>query len=502
MQFPGDFEQATDSRLWAPKDGAVSFSYSDGEPTEQYLIGCLGSARDLSTGSEELGRCIRDWPTLYHLSPLRANLLRPIDFSQVSTILELGAGCGALTRYMGELGKEVIAVEGSFPRAKIGCLRTAGLENVQFVATPFQDVSFPSKFDMVTMVGTLEYSAKYIGGENPYGQALALAKSFLKPDGVLVLAIENRLGSKYFQGCGEDHTGIPYDGLEGYPSGAEACTFGEPELRQLLARSGYPHAKFLYPYPDYKLPRAMLFEPGVPDSSSEPFIYQWLGSGKPLDYSGLAVPETFDPFLLNKHLEINSLLGAMANSFLVLAGSEDGSTEPFLPSGRVLEQYLNWPGGACGKEGVHQSEDGYFRFSTHEAEGDKPLVVGESLLERMVCALKSKKGDPHFSFGEELRAWFAYLEALSESDSGDPFLQGDDYDRIPSNLVYNQEGVLEPFRTGVCLPSRIPMETVINRGLILLWKDYRHLLEPLFPGGISPCEDTWVTMAKETFGLQ
>ena len=39
----------------------------------------------------------------------------------------------------------------------------------------------------------------------------------LAPGGKLVIAIENRLGLKYWAGCTEDHVGKYFESLENYP---------------------------------------------------------------------------------------------------------------------------------------------------------------------------------------------------------------------------------------------------------------------------------------------
>src|SRR5210317_759869 len=75
--------------------------YSDGDDVERRLKKIIQGAADVSVTSVELiGHCT-DWPTRYHLSSQRANLLRPFEEQLVGKqILEIGAGCGAITRYL------------------------------------------------------------------------------------------------------------------------------------------------------------------------------------------------------------------------------------------------------------------------------------------------------------------------------------------------------------------------------------------------------------------
>ena len=96
-----------------------SIDYSDGEEVEQRLQHIIDTASDISSLSPELRQHCTDWPTIYHLSGLRANILRPFEISEEHDVLEIGAGCGALSRYLGECGASVLALEGSLRRACI-----------------------------------------------------------------------------------------------------------------------------------------------------------------------------------------------------------------------------------------------------------------------------------------------------------------------------------------------------------------------------------------------
>jgi len=104
-------------------DQAREFAYSDGLEVERYLKEVIEQASDLSSTSVELELAIQDWPTEYHLSSKRANLLRGLDLPIDGRALEIGCGCGAITRYLGEQGLEVDAIEGSAARAEIGQLK-------------------------------------------------------------------------------------------------------------------------------------------------------------------------------------------------------------------------------------------------------------------------------------------------------------------------------------------------------------------------------------------
>src|SRR5689334_2976111 len=91
--------------LWRP--GFAGVNYSDGAEAERRVLGALCGARDRSTFSAELPGAIRDWPSEYHLSRERHCIVRPLGITPGDRVLEFGCGCGAVTRYLGEIGAEV-----------------------------------------------------------------------------------------------------------------------------------------------------------------------------------------------------------------------------------------------------------------------------------------------------------------------------------------------------------------------------------------------------------
>ena len=72
--------------VWVRK-GDHAFAYSDGAEVERYLEKVLSSASDLSSASVELEAGIRDWPTAYHLSRARGQLLEAFHFDSGARVL-------------------------------------------------------------------------------------------------------------------------------------------------------------------------------------------------------------------------------------------------------------------------------------------------------------------------------------------------------------------------------------------------------------------------------
>jgi 2-polyprenyl-3-methyl-5-hydroxy-6-metoxy-1,4-benzoquinol methylase len=305
--------------VWS-RSSYSGIAYSDGDEVEDRILRIINESQDVSVLSDELQNKITDWPSLYHLSRSRANLLRPFqrELNSGLNLLEIGAGCGAITRFLGESGANVLALEGSMRRASIARARTRDLRNVHVLAEQFDQFACRDKFDVVTLIGVLEYANRFTQGPNAALRMLERAKSLLKPDGSLILAIENQLGLKYLSGAPEDHLGIRMYGIEGRYGPQEPKTFGRRELLDLLSEAGFKEASCLAPFPDYKLPKSILTERALND---ETFDSAALVSSALLCDPQLPRPVAFAPELVAPVVIRNRLMLDLANSFLVTTGS-------------------------------------------------------------------------------------------------------------------------------------------------------------------------------------
>jgi hypothetical protein len=303
----------------APGTG-VPAGYLDG--AERHLLERLPDIRDRGTGSDELATLIRDWPTLYHLTPYRATIFDCLGFSRAgdARVLELGAGCGAITRWLGEHCGAVEAIEGDAGRAAVTRLRCEDQDNVRVYTGNYSELGERDAFDVVTLIGVLEYGHLYHPAHpgDPEGAALAnlaLARDALTQEGVLVLAIENRLGLKYLNGAREDHSGRLFEGIQGYPDPSSPVTFSARELRALLAEAGFAGAELLLPFPDYKLARTIV----NPERCEERHrIHNWVDTPAP-DRGAERGPLLFNETLATREVARAGLLGDLANSFLLVA---------------------------------------------------------------------------------------------------------------------------------------------------------------------------------------
>lgn len=318
---------------WVPTDGLAAWDYSDGTEVEAKLLRIVAGAGDRSVLSSELAAHCEDWVTRYHLSPVRSNLLRPLNNELSGRVLEVGAGCGALTRFIASTASQVIALEPSAARAAVAAARCRDQEHVGVFVDSLESFASAEKFDAVTLVGVLEYASRF-GGPGAASRWLRRCSELLRDDGVIVLAIENQLGLKYFSGALEDHASIAMHGVGDVYQPNETRTFGKHELEQMLHSVGFNQISVCVPLPDYKFPHSILF-PAAFDA--EGFDYAELCAATVISDPQQPVPPLFAIDRTWKVLARNKVVPDFANSFLLVGSkSLERRLMPLAPKGRAL----------------------------------------------------------------------------------------------------------------------------------------------------------------------
>ncbi|RYY21703.1 MAG: glycosyltransferase, partial [Chitinophagaceae bacterium] len=432
---------------------------------------------------------IKDWPTKYHLSPQRADLLRPFQESfNNKSILEIGCGCGAITRFLGETGAQVTALEGSTRRCRITAARCRDLSNVRVVCDEFHEFRSTIKYDIVVLIGVLEYSNIFIKGIHSALEMLRMAKSLLKPNGSLIIGIENKLGLKYWAGAPEDHVGKPYFGIENQYDDHTPQTYGRVELENLLRSAGFANSEFLYPFPDYKLPSIVLREKSILQNIPEP--------------SNLVVPATDHPQFKSYHPNFvtdrawkevinNALTPDMANSFLVVSSSD--TPDELLPAETCAYIY------SSGRYPPYRKANTFVQSST----GVKITrsLINPGYPERNNAEIKQVIKDEDYIPGsiyflgfqniiskqgwtiEQLISWCApyykYAMNLGEHPARASMLNGTLLDLTPFNLIKTPDGSLKHFDQEWITGDALPLRYIIFRGLYFCFSRPLYFMPPV-----------------------
>ena len=486
--FGLSFRQAAD-RFYI-SDETREFQYSDGEIEEKTLIELINSTSDLSAISWDLHKNINSWAQRYHLSMHRGAIIRCLPITSNARVLELGAGCGAVTRALGEKFAKVDGIEGSETRASICASRCRDLPNVRVFVADINSMIPRPDYDVVFLVGVLEWSKGYVNGAHPFQRCLQIASDSLKEDGIIVIAIENQLGIKYFLGIGEDHCGMELEGLQGYPTFHSVETFSKAKLYSLAREVGMTAVRFLYPYPDYKLTRVILTDEAV--SLRSEMIAYWASRYRFEDYLR---PERYvdgNQSLILSEVGKAGLLGELSNSFLALAARQEADLPDF--------SWLVW------SERPTESQSLYSLTTLERADGElriRKLYPHLSSRERVLLGstfrlnlldtqaflqgslveldlLRAAMSSNEMLFLERIKDWMVYIESQQLGGNG-LHLKSEAWDCIPRNLVRMGDGRIQAFDQEFANDDSIRMEDLCARGLLWWYVDNAPWVTPLRP---------------------
>ena len=378
-------------------------TYSDGAETEKSML----ELAEKYSEEEISERIAGDAHYLINntFSPVRRNLLDWYPFREGCSILEVGAGMGSLTSLLCEKAAHVTAVELGEDRAKVIRARCKDKTNLSIYSDDILTWDNGERFDYVVMVGVLEYAAVFSHSETPFDDFLARLKGFMKPGGVLLFAIENQFGLKYWLGASEDHLQRPYAGIEKYTESGTARTFSKAQLTFMCRRQGW-ETRFYYLLPDYRFPTAVFTDeslPGFQDVRNVRYTYS------------LNSCLTADERELYRDVIENNVFPFFANSYLVEAAEVLPGEHVIRVSGRSevrAEQriitYIDNSGQVWKRAQSREAQRHIERAYEHEQylrargvncipselEGDrlKMPFCGEKLADREFC-LALEKGD-------------------------------------------------------------------------------------------------------------
>jgi 2-polyprenyl-3-methyl-5-hydroxy-6-metoxy-1,4-benzoquinol methylase/predicted nucleic acid-binding Zn-ribbon protein len=480
-RFPADYKRH--SNLWLPKAGSSDFSYNDGDAVETRILKLVQDASDKSLFSSELRAAISDWPSLYHLAATRANLLRPFAERLMTTkVLEVGAGCGAMTRYLGELGAEVTAIEGSPRRAQIARERTSDLPNVTIVCDRVQNFSSRDKYDIVLLIGVLEYARIYLESQSDAQLSmLRQLQGLLRTDGIIVVAIENQLGLKYFAGALEDHAGKAFFGINDQYTKNSFATFGRSRLSELLTQAGLSQQAWYYPFPDYKLPTAIISEKCL---DTQPTLASSLIASAVVCDAQRPTDSLFSQEMAWGVVVRNGLVEDLTNSFLVVVGRTKRSLQDIVDQKTIAWNYAASRHPAFAKEGrfVARSGKSLEVLRSRLTTIPKPSVPLNWQISReqfihglnwwdQLCKIVNAPGWRAVDVADWARPWVNLLSFTIKTESGiselnqTSLVDGKYFDAVPFNVIRGGDGNFYFIDQEWGIPGKVELLFLICRGV-------------------------------------
>ena len=200
---------------------------------------------------------------LYAFSPLRENLFEWVEFEPDARILQIGSDYGSFTGILADRVKEVVVLDPRDENLEVNRLRHGARENVIYVRGDLRDqvqwkVYKPKleadakeimcqPFDYIVLGGFLMECKK----EEAIG-LLREAADYLKPGGVMLAAVENETGVRYWMGAPKQEN-----------------SYLEPEFRSLfeeLKKTWGGNFTMYYPVPDYRYPVAVYSDHYLPET--------------------------------------------------------------------------------------------------------------------------------------------------------------------------------------------------------------------------------------------
>jgi len=234
------------------------------------------------------------WEYITSLSRAEGLLFVPLD--QTDWVLDYGAGWGTLSVALAPWVRAVVALDGTWERARFLQLRAMqeGLTNVYPLwAGDMLPLPLPSeKFSLAVLNGVLEWVPQSFPKLSPLEAQRRLLQELwrlLRPGGMLYLGIENRYGFPFFLGK-TAHGDLPFASvLPRWLSDALSRSLrGEPyrtwthslrAYKRLLQSVGFSSVQFYWPYPSYVRPEFLI---PLEERAPLEFFLRWVWRGSSL----------------------------------------------------------------------------------------------------------------------------------------------------------------------------------------------------------------------------
>lgn len=436
-----------------PQDGEACFSFDEAE-----LLAILNQAKDLSHGSEELLEEISTPFHRLHLSPERANLLHPVKKLLHGNVLQLTVGGGAIARFLAECGCRVKAVEPNENLATLTRSRCRDIDVSVYVAGP---ELFPADIDYDVIVVIDSLVPEHISLEDYFRRL----KGVLKPNGVLVAGINNKLAML---------------SLTQSPSEQKGWSATKASIEKILPAVGLPNFKLFFGFPGLEVTRLVVWpelQPPYPEGIEA--ILAAFDANRPP--AGDRFPHK--PFW--KSILHGDLLPQLSNTFLAVASP---APLPVMHTDELLVIYSSF------------RRKHFARITKLSREGQDVTVSRIPLFPETPPPPKSPyltrphqepyiEGKQYLSVLQEIVAregwqvqevvgwakpWLDLLKTQASDQTFHEYISGfrrllllptDYLDCIPSNIVVTHDRNLIPFDFEYEAIAPIPLNFVVFRGL-------------------------------------
>ena len=204
------------------------------------------------------------WEMLYHLSPMRQNLLEWYEINDGVTVLEIGAEAGGLTDFWATRADSVVALEIDEEFLSVNQEKNKEFSNIDFRVGTINAIKETEKFDYITLIGTLEKGFMYCESAEPFDELLKICKKHLTEDGTIIIAGDNKTGMRYWAGAPENSSEVPFTGITSDVDVRAKRSFSKTQYENMLENAGFKDVEFYYPTPDYRFVSSVFSDDYLP----------------------------------------------------------------------------------------------------------------------------------------------------------------------------------------------------------------------------------------------
>ncbi len=188
------------------------------------------------------------------------NILNWYPFKAEDAILQIGASSEELTKMFCKKCKQVTVVEPEEEKF----LNFSKIENLKILNSKLNNLLLEEKYDIITLIGTMENITEIAGSNLKLEDIIKKIEKNLKPNGKILLAVDNKFGLRFFAGNPENILHKKFESLIGYNNQPEKIeTFTKTRLERKLKELGY-NINFYYPLPDYRIPNVIFSDRQLP----------------------------------------------------------------------------------------------------------------------------------------------------------------------------------------------------------------------------------------------
>lgn len=191
---------------------------------------------------------------------INRNILNWYPFDSSKIALEIGGDSLELTQMLSQKVKKLVKIEKKSENTK-SLIKSC--KNLEIIEGNINEIDLDEKFDYVLLIGSLPYYAKYANCKSK--EFLAILDKYLKDDGKIIIAVNNKFGIKYFAGNPDEYLNKKFVSMLNYNNETDKIeTYTKQKLIQILDENGYKNKNFYYPLPDYRMPNVIFSDEELP----------------------------------------------------------------------------------------------------------------------------------------------------------------------------------------------------------------------------------------------